>query len=173
VPSLMMINREACDVGGYFRWVKRQLLTTRLYHPSWLAVMGHGIITTVAPLAAIGTLAAALLTDNCAAAVWVGCGLAFYQAAISLVLLPMEFAVRRIVASREEPTKWVSLAVALKYLPAVALTQIVYAAALTSALFLRVVDWRGVSYRIDGPWKIRLLEYLPYVSDDTADDQSL
>ena len=29
VPSLMMVNREDCSMGVFFRWVKRQLLTAR------------------------------------------------------------------------------------------------------------------------------------------------
>ncbi len=175
VPSLMMVNREGCDIGGYFRWVSRQLLNTRLYHPCWFAIVLHGVSTTLCVVVTIGILLAAVITNSWEAAIWAGGSLVCYQLAIALMLLPMEFAVRRIVAARDEPTKWWSLAVLTKFFPAVAITQVIYAGALTVAYFMRVVDWRGVSYRIGGPWKIRLLEYRPYAPDESVDaaDQSL
>jgi hypothetical protein len=43
-------------------------------------------------------------------------------------------------------------------------TQAVYAAALAVALLLRRVDWRGATYRVGGPWKIRLLADPPYAA---------
>ena len=41
VPSLMMVNREATDIPDVFRWVRRQLLAARLYHPRWTGVVAH------------------------------------------------------------------------------------------------------------------------------------
>ena len=47
VPSLMMVNREDCGVGACRRWISRQLLTMRLYHPLWPLVLLHGFGTTL------------------------------------------------------------------------------------------------------------------------------
>ena len=43
VPACMMINLEDCTLESFMPWVKRQLLTARLYHPKWFAVVGHGV----------------------------------------------------------------------------------------------------------------------------------
>jgi cellulose synthase/poly-beta-1,6-N-acetylglucosamine synthase-like glycosyltransferase len=87
VPSLMMVNREACDVPGYSSWVRRQLLTARLYHPRWLAVAGHGLMTSLVQAAAVVLLVAALVTGRGEVAAWVGGGLAVYLVSMVAMLL--------------------------------------------------------------------------------------
>lgn len=172
VPSLMMINREGCDLRGFFRWVRRQLLTARLYHPGWKAVVLHGVSTTVWPLVALAVGAAALIVGNWQAALIALGGLVAYELCLPLVLMPMERAVRRIARQRGEATAWLGLGGALRLMPAIVLTQFVYAAALGNSLLLRTVDWRGVQYRIDGPFEIRLLEYRPYEAEAGADSKT-
>lgn len=162
VPSLMMVNREGDDIPGFFRWVRRQLLTARLYHPRWALVLGHGIMTSTAMAFSAGLLALTLCTGHWAAAQWTAGGLALYMAAMPLLLSPMEWCVRRIVRARGEPTRWLSPARAMWLCAGILVTQVVYATALVSTLLVRNVEWRGVSYRVDGPWKIRVTKDCPY-----------
>jgi len=170
VPSLMMVNREACDMLGYFHWVRRQMLTARLYHPRWPAVVGHGLITSLLQAAAVVVLLVVLLGGHWEAAAWVGGGLACYLASMAVMLVPMEIGVRRIVHSRGETSGWLTAGTMAKVLAAIPLTQVIYAAVLVSALTVRTVEWRGVSYRIDGPWKIRLIRYAPYETGNSTAD---
>jgi hypothetical protein len=162
VPSLIMINREGGDLGGFFRWVSRQLLTARLYHPRWSLVLLHGIGTSLAMAAAAGGLLACLAAGAWRAAAWLAAGVVLYQAAMPLLVLSMELCVRRIARARGEPARWLTPTGAIRLCPSLVLTQIVYAAALVRAVFVRSVRWRGVSYRVDGPWNIRLLDDQPY-----------
>jgi hypothetical protein len=71
-------------------------------------------------------------------------------------------------AARGERTAWLPPSAVLRVAAALLLTQVLYTGALVSALFARVVEWRGVRYRIDGPWRIRLIEYWPYLPDSDA-----
>lgn len=163
VPSLMMINHESCDIKGFFPWVRRQLLTARLYHPSWLAVVGHGISSALWLILGWGGALVFLVLGR-----WYeGCLLAFamfvFQVALTILLLPMELGVRRIVRSRGEPDQWLSFLEALLWFPIVFATQWVYTRALVSSLSIREVDWRGIDYRIDGPWEIHRMAYRPYI----------
>ncbi|MEQ8787331.1 MAG: glycosyltransferase family 2 protein [Pirellulaceae bacterium] len=169
VPSLIMINRESCDLSGFFRWVRRQLLTARLYHPGWAAVVLHGVSTTLWPTVALVLCVVSAALGRWEAFSYALAGLLGYECCMPLLLAPMEAAVRRIARRRGEPTGWMTPGVLAWYLVSVPLTQIVYAAALASALTLRSVDWRGVHYRIDGPFRIRLVEYKPFQSE-TPDD---
>jgi len=169
VPTLMMINRENCDLGGFFRWVRRQLLTARLYHPGWAAVVLHGVSTTVWPLAAIVLCVAAAAIGQWEAFTYALVGLLVYEACLPFLIAPMEMAVRRIANQRGEATSWMSLGVLARYLVSLQLTQAVYAVALSSALTLRRVDWRGVQYRIEAPFRIRLVEYQPFASETPGD----
>ena len=162
VPSLMMINREDCGLGGFYRWVRRQLLTARLYHPAWLAVVGHGVVTSIMPLVVVGLLIATAVTGDWPVFWRCALGMAIYQVAVTAMLPPMEWAVRRIATARGEPTHWLRLTTIPKYLLSIALTQAIYFVALLSACTIRSVDWRGVTYRIGGPWDIQLLQYRPF-----------
>lgn len=162
VPSLMMVNRESCDVDAFFHWVRRQLLTARLYHPGWSLVVLHGINTTVFPVFALLVGIASLVVGNWPAATWSLGGLGLYQAAMIPLLGSMELAMRGIVQSRGESCGWLSWGKFFRLLASLPITQGVYARALLSALVTRQVDWRGVTYRVGGPWEIRLEEYRPY-----------
>ena len=79
VPSLMMVNRERCRMGGFFFWLRRQLLAARLYHPAWPAVAVHGIGMPLLLAAAVGLLAAAVATRAWAPAAWSAAGLLVYE----------------------------------------------------------------------------------------------
>lgn len=173
VPALMMVNREDCDVGGFFRWVRRQLLTARLYHPAWGAVMGHGVLTTLFPLAALVLGVVGLATGQADVAAWSLGGFALYQVGVSALLPPMEWAARRIVAARGEPTRWLSLAGTLKCIAAIWLTQFVYFMALCSASTLRVVGWRGVTYEILPRGHVKLSAYEPYQAASQEDREAV
>ncbi len=171
VPSLMMVNREVCGLANFYRWVQRQLLTARLYHPHWVAVVGYGVITSLAPAMALGLVLWGLWTDQPQTTAWAGGGLACYLAAMVPLLAILEASVRPIVRSRGESTDWLSVGTAAKLLVAVPVTQVVYAAVLVSTILVRTVEWRGVSYRVDGPWNIRLIEYRPFEAESSAADQ--
>jgi len=162
VPPLMMINREDCQLGGFFQWVKRQLLTARLYHPAWLGVLSHGILSTLIPLAGLFFVGYGLLSSSFSLVWQAGVTLASYQASLALLLLPMEQAVRQIGSARGEPIRWLSLPGMLKCLMIMPLTQLVYAAALSSATGMRRTNWRGIDYQIDGPQEITMQGYQPY-----------
>jgi len=170
VPSLMMVNREACEMPNFFNWVRRQLLAARLYHTGWWAVVAHGIGTSLVQLVALGVLLFAVLGKHWEAAAWVGGGLACYWVAMPLLLAAMEACVRRLVRAGGEPTDWLTGRTLIKMLPAIPLTQVVYPAALVSAMFLRTVRWRGVLYRVHGPWQIGLIEYRPYEGGGSSTD---
>ena len=51
------------------------------------------------------------------------------------------------------------------------LTQIVYLGALVSVSFLRSVDWRGVTYELNGSTPVRLTAYHPYTPAPVGADR--
>jgi cellulose synthase/poly-beta-1,6-N-acetylglucosamine synthase-like glycosyltransferase len=170
VPSLMMVNRENITISSFFRWIKRQMLNVRLYHESYRRILAHCTLSIVAPLVALSLL---LLGGDMGSEnsryllLW---SLNFFTISFLLCLLPLISAVRRIVEKRGEPTKWVTWRGILKLFVAFPLTPVVYAGAAFAALLTRQSDWRGIRYRIDGPWQIRMEEYRAYQSE-SADNR--
>lgn len=165
VPSVMMVNRETCDIRGFFHFLIRQLLTVRLHNPWWWAVVAHGALTTAAQLFATGVVLWSLFAASWEAATWAGAGLGLYLAAMVLMLASMEVLVQRIVHARGDVTNWISPSTALRIVLAIPLTQAVYAAGLMSAMFARTHQWRGITYRFGGGQKVHVLEDRPYEPD--------
>jgi hypothetical protein len=158
----MMVNRENCTLAGFVHWVRRQLLSARLYHPGFLPVVLHGFTTSLALAAVVVLLGVALATHQGWVAAWLAVTLVGYVAAMAGLLAVLEHNVRRSLQSRAEPMSGFDLARLLRIVLAIPLTQIAYAGVLLSALRVRQVEWRGAHYEIDGPWRVRLLEYRPY-----------
>ncbi|NJM19771.1 MAG: glycosyltransferase family 2 protein [Richelia sp. SM1_7_0] len=162
VPSILMLNREECDLKSFFGWVKRQLLCPRLYHTSWSAIAIHGILTTVLPLTAIMLLLITYLHGELSINGYFPSGLAIYIVTQILCLVILEYKVRGIFQRKGETVPSIDVRTIFKVLLALPLTQIVYALALTEAMFIRQVEWRGITYQIKGPWDIKLVKYQPY-----------
>jgi GT2 family glycosyltransferase len=174
VPSLVMINRENTSLGGFFRWVSRQLMTAKLYHPAWPAVLVHGVVSTLAPLGAIALLVAATAAGKSVAVSIVAMALAAYAVSMLLALWSMCLSVRILVVNRGEPGRWLKPADMIKCAAVMPLTQIVYPVALATATLAKSSNWRGIHYEIKGPWQIRMKEYVRYGSAATPQvDESL
>ena len=166
VPSLMMINREDCTVGSFYGWVQRQLLTAKLYHPLWHAVLGHGFSSAGLLLWGWGTAAYLFINQDLQRGFAVTAAMLAFQIALSLLLPWMESAVQQIVRSRGEPTDWNARLTRSRFTWSVWATQWVYTWALTTCLFIRRVSWRGVEYDVHGSWKIHLLAYRPLQQEE-------
>jgi cellulose synthase/poly-beta-1,6-N-acetylglucosamine synthase-like glycosyltransferase len=162
VPTLLMTNREDCDLPGFYPWVKRQLLLSRLYSPKWLMVIGHGLLTSVLLIFAMCLAFVMVVQGYGGQALGVIASLLVYVGIMIGCLVVLEVAVRKVVEARGETTRWLSIATILKLGAALPLTQLVYTGALMGAATMRRVSWRGINYQIRGPYDIQMEEYKPY-----------
>nr|MBD2435015.1 glycosyltransferase family 2 protein [Fischerella sp. FACHB-380] len=162
VPTLMMPNREECNLARCLHFITRQLLVTRLYNPQWLLIVAQVFTSTLAVLLTIALLLIALINDNMGTAIGIAVGFACYILAMVVQLVLVEQAVGRVIRARGESTTRFSALMMAKILVAIPLTQLVYAVTMVSAILMRKVEWRGIMYQIKGPWNIRLIEYRPY-----------
>jgi len=170
VPSLMMVNREDCTLSSFVRWVQRQLLAARLYHPLWIAVVSHGFSSAILLVWGWTVAILCLLNQDWSSGIVLALTLLGYRAGMLVMALWMEAAVARVVSERGEATDWQNGLSWTRLVWFVALTQWVYTWALVRCLFTRSVDWRGIRYRIQGPWNIQMLGYRRY-SAGGCDDQ--
>lgn len=162
VPSVLMVNRETIPLTDFFVWVQRQLLLPRLYHPRWWAIVGHALAVTLLPGALLATLLVGGMLHAGDVLAWAGASLAGYMIGSLVELACIEWLVRRLVRGRGEQPVWGTWAMALAALPAFLLTHLVYPAALLGAVCRRTISWRGITYRIDGPWQIHRLNDDPH-----------
>ena len=162
VTSLMMVNREECSLPSFRRWVSRQLLNAKLYHPGWNAVLIYGTITFVIPALAALLGITALLQQQWTSAVILGVSFLVYLTLVLVLINVWQQAVREKLLLRHESLPNLSPVTFLQFVVAVPLTQLVCAIALWQAMLTRQVEWRGITYQVKGPWDIKLLQYFPY-----------
>jgi len=174
VPSLLMINRESCSLGQFFRWVKRQLVVGRLYHPGWPIVLAHGLGTTLALIGAVALLVYALWAGQWIDAGILAGGLLGYLLAMAAALVVLESAARHVAHCRGEAVSWITPTTLIKFIYVLPLTQLLYAASLIAVLRLRTVVWRQIQYDIGPDRSVRIRQYQPFRSQaEPADDSSL
>jgi len=173
VPSLMMINREECSAASFQTWVRRQLLSARLYHPFWFLVVAHGLSSVALVIWVL--LSSLLLLIR--GAPWSSGSLLLalfvYQICLTAMLPWIENAVCDIAKARGEDVSWPRRPNWLLANGYAWLTQWTYSYALTYCLFMRGFTWRGIDYEVRGPWSIKMLGYRPYKSKSRSPDESL
>ncbi len=77
-------------------------------------------------------------------------------------MLVVEYGIQQVIRSQGQPVTKLSATTVVRMLLAIPLTQWVYGLAMLSSFWMSTVKWRGIVYRVQGPWNIRLVEYHPY-----------
>jgi hypothetical protein len=162
VPAATHINGESVDLGGCYGFLMRQLLCVRLHHVHWWPILVSNVANTLALAGTFGIMGAGSYYE---AWDWVACAgglFGLYLAGMMSALSVGEWVIRRIVRARRSDVPPVTFS--WKTIPALLLTQALVFHCMFATIFLRRIDWRGITYAIDGPENIRLLEYRPFRS---------
>lgn len=162
VPSVMMVNREDCDLRFCLDFVTRQLFWTRLYHPGWTLVVAYTFALLILPVIAIGTAIYAAAIGQTAQAAWVCGSIAACWMLLWLSLMWLEYCVRQVIVVRGESPGRRDTGFWIKAAGAIPLALLLHFAAVVSATFKRRVDWRGTTYRVNSPWDIHIEDYQPF-----------
>ncbi|BAZ49775.1 family 2 glycosyl transferase [Nostoc sp. NIES-4103] len=162
VPSLIMLNREECDLLSFLDSLKRQIFSSRLYHPRWLALVSEAISSILFPTAVIVLFFLSLGDAQWEAAALLLRSYSIYTLGLFLIMLVVEYGIQQVIRSQGQPVTKLSATTIVRMLLAIPLTQWVYGLAMLSSFWMSTVKWRGIVYRVQGPWNIRLVEYHPY-----------
>lgn len=158
VSSLIMPNREECDVLFAYNFLRRQLTWTRTYVSSlWIAMFASVIFAL-----GINALTFALAFWSClggddALAATLFQGLTISCGGATCLWLVIDGSARCMIRRQGEPAPSAMLR-QLLWMPLVmSVTFTAHAIASFAATFRRRVVWRGVTYEIRGPSDIRIL----------------
>jgi cellulose synthase/poly-beta-1,6-N-acetylglucosamine synthase-like glycosyltransferase len=173
VPSLVMSSRESTSATSFVNWVQRQLLTSRLYHPSFALTAAHCFSTTLAPLLALVLLIVSLIQQDWPAAIWFAVSIVCYESAALVMLVLIEMAVRRASGDRAERLCWPIFRTLPQYVLSLFATQFCYAWAMVRVLVQRRYAWRGIEYSIAGPQSIQMQGYQPFSESAASTSDSL
>jgi hypothetical protein len=171
VPAATQINNESIKVADASYFMLRQLVCVRLHHIFWLRMLALNSAAVFSfliccLLSLVGVAGAALAMLGTASQLWkltvFAIIPALYGAGLTASLTVGDYLVRRIVAA---PPR----AVGLPNLVWATLAALHYSTlALFSAPFVRSIDWRGITYDIEGRDRIRMRAYRSYRSGDAG-----
>ena len=164
VPPLIVPNREEITLPCSYRFIERQLLWTKLYHPHWTLVVLQAVLGTAVMFGPAVLAVVALAAGDWLCGLWNGCDFAAYITGMIALTGLLEWGIRPILRSRQEKTASFSCTSLLRLWMAVPLAQLVHNCAVVACLFKKLATWRGVTYRIRGPWDIEVLEDKPCVA---------
>ncbi len=165
-PELIMVNRENCTVDYVNRYVPRMLTWSRIYEKTYISTFLHMVLLVGSWLACAGLVIAGLGSGNLPIA---GMGIAAIFA--NLILNVMGYvivrdSIRRIESRRDEirhqhylsplsPGRLMKLALLIP------VCQLGFGWWTLRSLLARRVNWRQITYKIDGPASIRMIDYRP------------
>jgi len=159
VPSLIMPNREVCDLRFTYTFIRRQLTWTRTYFMDlWLPMVGYHLLAMTSSVAAN---AVAVIGWYRGDQLVTGLGLFGFCVSMGASVLHhllIDGLARRVVRSQGasapslRPGQWMRLVLNFSLAAGIGLI------ASFAATFSRRIVWRGVTYEIRGPWDIRLID---------------
>lgn len=158
VPAATMVNTESIAFDSCFRYMSRQLVNARYYHPHWWLVASLGLLTAVAQTALLVLSVLFLVQGDLTAAGSSAGVLLFANVCVALSIFRISLLVHRTVRARGEDFQRQPLRT-LAYLGT---TVYVFAAALLSAMRTSTINWRGVLYHVPHPFDVRIMHYEPY-----------
>jgi len=162
VPGLMMANREDCGLRYSLDFIKRQLTWTRIYHSNWWVVVLHAVLTSGALMVGAGLVSYGGWTGAISTVAMAAIGILGYLLIMAGLMGLLEASVRNVVRKRGEPVGRFSPVTWIRAVLAIPMAQGIHFVAVMLAMFRKEVAWRGVTYRIRGPWEIHLVAYQPY-----------
>lgn len=167
VPSLVMVNREACDAAYITQYVRRMLTWSRHYEPTFQNTVVHAVITGALLLGVAGLTIAALCMFD-----WVSFAVAASSMVIASFLnlagyLLVRAPIARIRSRLGQPLQQLSFSRLLRLAFLTNVTQLLYVKSALQALGAKEVNWRGATYSLDGQSNCRLIRYKPFLDEQT------
>ncbi len=167
-PSLLVANGERISLTQAARWISRQLLNIRLYHRSFGLIVLHCVSTCLAVVAAWFLIIWWVVTGRWWLVLIVLAALVVFYGFYMIALHLAQSSARRALLQRNRQLP-PPVRIGVRTLWSIMVTQMVYLLCLLHAMFCRSILWRGIRYRIAGPFEIQMGKYKP-MSETQADD---
>jgi glycosyltransferase involved in cell wall biosynthesis len=173
LPQLMVPNYEDISVSSCFQFIYRQTLFTRLYNRSW-ATMFIGSIVRAFLVVFPWFYGAYFLIQGQANLGYLTLGAAFiYQAGLITLLSVLDNAIQSVLPEKRDINSGSAIIRLLKVFCSAPINQVMQVAAFFCCLSVRKMEWRGVTYDVNGPWDIHVVSDEPITTSNLESNQSL
>lgn len=150
VPSLFLLNRESCTFRNLSDWVPRQLLTAKLYHPSWIATVGYGVVSSLVPYTALLLIMIGVLLGEYRAVALSLCALVAFELVNLLLVVASDECVRRQLEKTTFASDRNPRSQPLRLMLWIFVSQLVSPLYFWICHRARTISWRGISYSVRG-----------------------
>jgi len=164
-PRLIMINRDACTFAYVNRYAVRMLTWSRLYESEFLNTIVHMLITVALLVASAVLLGYSIVSGNGLAALFVGVGLLIANAILVYAFFVVRGGVQKSIAHRNETLERTTSSRFIKVFCLMPVCLVSHCFWTVAAMFSKQIDWRNVTYRLEGQDKIQMVQYRPYQSE--------
>jgi len=162
LPHLIVPSGDGIALSSCLRFIRRQLLWTRLYHPAWPVIATGAVVAYAAALGiAVAAVWALASGQPLAAAVFASC-------LVAATLGNLAFVERLHAAVRHTLATWQARAIPpcdaltrLRLAAALPLSLPAFTAAAVSAACARRVSWSDIDYAVLPPDGVRMLGHTP------------
>ncbi len=159
VPSLLMPNREECDVAFAYNFLRRQLTWTSTYVRSWWpALIAYTVVSIGLWVGAIATAIFLAAQGAFVEASICGAGAATLSSVVMVLWVTLDASARAVVRRQDGAKASFNWRQFVRIPTALSVAVCVHLWASVNASFGRRVVWRGVTYEILGPWNVRMLD---------------
>ena len=171
-PALIMVNRDRCTFGYVNRYVSRMLTWSRMYESTFINTLVHAVITSGVITASALLLCVALFRGEHQAAWTLGLGLLGGSLVTTLAYFVVRSAVSYSIGLRGERLERMRLGRAISLFLFTPLAQIIYGISCFRAALTQRIQWRQITYEIQGNDRVKMVRYRPWVSEEPEKIQS-
>lgn len=158
VPEATMVNEESTSLKSCYQFITRQLLNTRLYHPSWKFISILGICSALSQITLVTLTILFLFLGSFSSAAFSIAVLLSASVCVGSVIWWLDTLIRQQIRRRGAILGRLPWSTILVLWPTLAL----YFVALLAATRTRKVYWRGVVYDVASPFNVQIIHYEPY-----------
>jgi cellulose synthase/poly-beta-1,6-N-acetylglucosamine synthase-like glycosyltransferase len=163
VPRVIAINQEQCNLAGCWRFVRRQYTWGRFYNPSWKLMVVEVFFVKLLPLLSVFLLPIVWMNGNFALLKFLLFEQVSFLALMFFAIIFSNRAITSITTSRNESYHMsYTMEVLTKMVIGFPVAIIFSFLASIVTIPITQVEWRGVTYKVQDPLNVRMIEYSPY-----------
>jgi hypothetical protein len=172
-PGMILVNREQIGFSDFYNWMSRQIVYSRLYHPSWPMLFATGLTTGIVIGMAFFINLINIWFQDWGSVAALSSMLVLYWLVWMNHLFQMDRRIGRMISQRGEATRWRTVGDTIKIILIAPLVPFVFMAGLVYASTMKSVRWRDTDYEIKGPFDVRVLNYHPSQAVATGNESLL
>lgn len=171
-PSLIMVNRERCDLSFVQRYISRMLTWSRMYEPTFLNTLLHCLFIVSVLVASALLFCVAIATGDWATMFAIAIGLS-----ITSLINTMSYVIVRngVSASANlgmQPLPELKLTRFLKLTILTPIACVIYGFSCLQAACRQQIQWRQITYELRGKSGVKMKKYRPWVVDQDQDNNA-